>query len=209
MGDRRNDQEHGGSNDLMPSMLGRPLPSDLAEYAFTDPSLARGNAEAKHSYDDARARRLLVKTLALLRKALGMSQTELAQRMNTSQSAISEIEKGIKDPRLSTLQRMARSLNAELQVGVSAGSWFLWLWDHRDIAYGSSVHPTRVEEGFEDLWITMLNDRDDRGTRLSVSSEESNMKPLMSRDPRDDNYLTGTDLLDMSISRSTMLQEKT
>jgi ribosome-binding protein aMBF1 (putative translation factor) len=49
------------------------------------------------------------------RLALGLSQTEVAARMGTSQSAVARLERGDADVRLSTLQRYAAAL--ERRVG--------------------------------------------------------------------------------------------
>ena len=56
------------------------------------------------SVDDAYRRRVMGRALADLRRALGLSQTEVASRMGTSQPAVSRLENG-GDVRLSTLTR--------------------------------------------------------------------------------------------------------
>lgn len=60
-----------------------------------------------------RARRLL-KSLGERRQRLGISQTLVAARMGTSQSALARIESGEVDPRLSTVERYANALGEEL-----------------------------------------------------------------------------------------------
>lgn len=50
------------------------------------------------------------------REASGLSQTEVAARMGTSQSAIARLEAGTSDVRLSTLLRYARAIGHELDV---------------------------------------------------------------------------------------------
>lgn len=47
---------------------------------------------------------------------LGISQSELARRMNTSQSAISELETEPKDIRLYTLAKWAEALDVSLEI---------------------------------------------------------------------------------------------
>lgn len=54
--------------------------------------------------------RALAQTLVALRLELGLSQTEVAARMGTSQSAIARLESGTADVRLSTLERYAAVL---------------------------------------------------------------------------------------------------
>jgi len=52
------------------------------------------------------------------RRAAGLSQTEIAARMHTSQSAVARLEAGRGDVRLSTLRRYADALGHQLQFGV-------------------------------------------------------------------------------------------
>ena len=52
----------------------------------------------------------LIEQLASLRRARGLSQTEVAARMGTSQSALARLESGRADIRMSTLQRYADAL---------------------------------------------------------------------------------------------------
>ena len=52
--------------------------------------------------------------LAKKRRELGLSQTEVAARMGTSQSAVARLERGDADVRLSTLQRYAEALDRQV-----------------------------------------------------------------------------------------------
>lgn len=70
--------------------------------------------------DMARRRRELAASLAARRQELGLSQTEVAARMGTSQSAVARLESGDVDVRLSTLERYAVALGADLDVRLSA-----------------------------------------------------------------------------------------
>ncbi|MHB8505706.1 MAG: helix-turn-helix domain-containing protein [Acidimicrobiales bacterium] len=58
----------------------------------------------------ARRRRSLTEALVARRGELGLSQTEVAARMGTSQSAVARLESGTADLRLSTLERYAAAL---------------------------------------------------------------------------------------------------
>ena len=58
----------------------------------------------------AEGRRQLVDELVGRRRARGLSQTEVAARMGTSQSAVARLESGDLDARLSTLERYAAAL---------------------------------------------------------------------------------------------------
>jgi transcriptional regulator with XRE-family HTH domain len=62
-------------------------------------------------FQEIAARRAeLAAELVSRRLSLGLSQTEVAARMGTSQSAVARIESGAKDVRLSTLERYAGAL---------------------------------------------------------------------------------------------------
>jgi DNA-binding XRE family transcriptional regulator len=59
-------------------------------------------------------RRGLLAELAGQRQAAGMSQTEIAARMGTSQSAVARLEAGEGDVRASTLERYAAAIGTEI-----------------------------------------------------------------------------------------------
>jgi DNA-binding Xre family transcriptional regulator len=60
-------------------------------------------------------RRRLVADLAADRRALGLTQTEVAERMGTSQSAVARLEAQAGDVRLSTLERYAAALGRQVR----------------------------------------------------------------------------------------------
>jgi ribosome-binding protein aMBF1 (putative translation factor) len=59
-------------------------------------------------------RNRLLADLAARRQASGLSQTEIAARMGTSQSAVARLEAGASDARLSTLERYAAAVGSRL-----------------------------------------------------------------------------------------------
>jgi transcriptional regulator with XRE-family HTH domain len=61
----------------------------------------------------------LVDRLVDERLARGLSQTEVAARMGTSQSAVARLERGDADVRLSTLQRYAAALDQRVGFGLA------------------------------------------------------------------------------------------
>jgi predicted transcriptional regulator len=63
----------------------------------------------------AARRRALAGALTEERVSLGLSQTEVAARMGTSQSAVARLESGDADVRLSTLERYADALGQKLE----------------------------------------------------------------------------------------------
>jgi transcriptional regulator with XRE-family HTH domain len=56
----------------------------------------------------------VVDRLSGIRRERGLSQTEVAARMGTSQSAVARLEAGESDARMSTLSRYAAALGTEL-----------------------------------------------------------------------------------------------
>ena len=62
----------------------------------------------------AARRRALVASLVERRRDLGLSQTDVAARMGTSQSAVARLESGGADVRLTTLERYAAAVDREL-----------------------------------------------------------------------------------------------
>jgi ribosome-binding protein aMBF1 (putative translation factor) len=62
----------------------------------------------------AEERGRLVRELAGRRQATGLSQTEVAARMGTSQSAVARLESGIGDVRASTLERYAAAVGGQI-----------------------------------------------------------------------------------------------
>lgn len=62
----------------------------------------------------------LRKYLADVRKRRGLSQAEVARRMGTSQSAVSELENEATNPTVGTLAAWATALDVELTFQVAA-----------------------------------------------------------------------------------------
>jgi len=62
----------------------------------------------------AQERGRLVRELAERRQAAGLSQTEVAARMGTSQSAVARLESGTVDVRASTLERYAAAVGGQI-----------------------------------------------------------------------------------------------
>ena len=67
---------------------------------------------------DRRAR--VIDDLVRARRRQGLSQTDVATRMGTSQSAVARLEAGDADVRLSTLERYAAAVGRELDLRLRA-----------------------------------------------------------------------------------------
>ncbi len=72
------------------------------------------NAEFPEMVEAALRARRLLRSLAERRRELGLSQTAVAARMRTSQSALARLEGGEADPRISTVERYALAMGEEL-----------------------------------------------------------------------------------------------
>lgn len=61
----------------------------------------------------------LVAMLAAYRQATGLGQRDLAAAMGTSQSAVSDLERGLTSPELETIHRYAGALGVRVTWGLS------------------------------------------------------------------------------------------
>jgi DNA-binding XRE family transcriptional regulator len=119
---------------------------DIVDFdAFgADPELARAIQDAEH-------RSALRATLIAQRKAAGLKQKDVAVAMQTTQSAVSDFERGGTDPQLSTLQRYARAVGARVVVRAciespAKGPEGAWLANVATTGYQrvpATVHPIR------------------------------------------------------------------
>jgi ribosome-binding protein aMBF1 (putative translation factor) len=79
--------------------------------------------EDQEAYDRAYAEADLAGRLAelvyRLRTAAGLTQTEMARRMGTTQSAIARVESGGSTPTLDLLDRAGRAVGVEMTLTVS------------------------------------------------------------------------------------------
>jgi DNA-binding XRE family transcriptional regulator len=73
-------------------------------------------SRARQSRDEASVRLALVAELVAHRRAAGLSQGEVAERMGTSQPAVARLEAGQVDARMSTVQRYAAAVGAQVNI---------------------------------------------------------------------------------------------
>jgi len=76
----------------------------------------RLRARLAHADDDGWFFANIAEQVVDRRKALGLSQAELADLCGTTQSAIARLESGGRPPRIDTLLRLAVALDSELVV---------------------------------------------------------------------------------------------
>ena len=101
-----------------PSPAEKPEPAARADVSlpvmpgFREMAQRRSPDEQAARMADERGR--LVRELAGRRQAAGLSQTEIAARMGTSQSAVARLESGTADVRASTLERYAAAVGGQI-----------------------------------------------------------------------------------------------
>ncbi|MET7936058.1 helix-turn-helix transcriptional regulator [Streptomyces sp. NPDC005322] len=89
------------------------------------------DAQTSAAASDTDAVMMLVETLVRHRKACRITQKQVAQAMETTQSAVSDFERLGGDPRLSTIMRYARAVGMAVatkahvvdEPGLSTRSW--------------------------------------------------------------------------------------
>ena len=74
--------------------------------------------EVKEEYDALGPQYEIIRAEIESRKAAGMTQNELAERMGTAQANISRFESGNYNPTLAFLQKMAQRLGKTLKISM-------------------------------------------------------------------------------------------
>lgn len=85
---------------------------------FRDLGYDETSPEVKNARAAAETYEQVVETLVAARKENGMKQREVAKRMGTSQSAVSEFESAASDVRFSTLLRYAQAVSCEVNIEI-------------------------------------------------------------------------------------------
>jgi transcriptional regulator with XRE-family HTH domain len=79
----------------------------------------KANPDFPALVDAALNRRELLRTLAAERQAAGITQTELAAALGTSQAQVARLESGNADAKLSTISRLAAVLGKTIEFQVT------------------------------------------------------------------------------------------
>lgn len=77
------------------------------------------DAEVKKAYKKLSPEFELIQLIIEKRLKQGLTQAELAKKLNTKQSAISRLERGDYNPSLAFLNRLAKALNTKLDISLS------------------------------------------------------------------------------------------
>jgi DNA-binding XRE family transcriptional regulator len=101
----------GGESVMLVDETGRDIEISAGSLrAFFDEE-CRSRLEAK----DRDERKLVGARIRIVRESAGLSQEELSRRSGIAQESLSRIETGRRDPRLGTLQRLAKGLDLSLE----------------------------------------------------------------------------------------------
>lgn len=131
-------------------MSTRPNASPAAAFADEFGSFLEQSKEDpgfRASYEDAEELHRVLDSLVQLRKALRLSQTTVAERMGVRQPTVSGFETEASDPRLSTLQRYARAVDARIRLVVDMPADCDWVLQRYDGGQVMAEAKTTVHTG--------------------------------------------------------------
>lgn len=77
------------------------------------------NPEFRKAYDALEPKYALIRAMLDSRNKKGMTQSEIAKRAGTTQSAIARFESGRTNPTLEFASRLSRALGAKLEIRLS------------------------------------------------------------------------------------------
>lgn len=100
--------------------------------------------------EDAAAQSQLIQTLTRHREASGLRQREVASRMETTQSRVSSFERLGGDPRLSTVFRYARAVDARVRFVVTPT---VTGWEPVDLDVAPAPTASGSFQASADAWI--------------------------------------------------------
>lgn len=86
--------------------------TSLAEFK----KLALSNPQVKSAYEKLGPEFSIIRAIIEKRLKLGLTQSELAQKIGTKQSALSRLETGSSNPSLAFLKKVAAGLDSELII---------------------------------------------------------------------------------------------
>jgi predicted transcriptional regulator len=76
------------------------------------------NPEFKQEWNDLELRYTIIKQLIKLRNAYNLSQTQLANKIGTTQAVISRIENGTTNIGIDFLEKIARAFNKKVEFQI-------------------------------------------------------------------------------------------
>jgi transcriptional regulator with XRE-family HTH domain len=109
----------------------------------------RDDPQVVAAMEDAEAHMRLVETLVGIREGRKLKQKIVAERMGTTQSRVSNFERIGGDPRLSTILRYARAVDAKVRMSVSTAPRG---WSASTANVTASVAIPQADVHFEGAW---------------------------------------------------------
>ena len=82
----------------------------------THKKLLMKNPKFRRAYEESQVEYEIARAIIRARIEKGLTQKQLAEKLNTKQSVISRVESANTTPSLSFLKRLAQALNTSLQV---------------------------------------------------------------------------------------------
>jgi predicted transcriptional regulator len=76
------------------------------------------DAKTRAVYDDMAAEFAIARELIAARARAGLSQSEVAQRMGTTQSVVARLESGKRPPSMRTVERFAQAVGGHLVMRI-------------------------------------------------------------------------------------------
>lgn len=184
-----------------------PVPTEIKADAARLLQKQLADPEFRAAYEDTVARSRLVTFFGDLRKRNGLSQANLARMMRVSQSAISDFEKGVAEPRVAMLQRYARAFGMRLELQLWNGPFVLFnSWIRRFLPYDDVMAAVRVDDERASSWLRdfglpAISDAEGRGVgnsptgqtnptgRVEISKQQVEVSEISTRDePNQDPY---------------------
>lgn len=94
----------------------KPIPAEnLIERWKRDP-------QVKAEYDALAGEYAIVRELIAARARAGLSQSEVAERMGTTQSVVARLESGKRPPSMRTVERFARAVGGQVVLRIVAAA---------------------------------------------------------------------------------------
>jgi ribosome-binding protein aMBF1 (putative translation factor) len=90
--------------------------SDLKKYIE---NRKKTDASFREGFDEGYEQFKIGATIRRIRESAGLTQEELADKLNTKKTAVSRIENHAEDIKISTLERVASALGKKLKISIA------------------------------------------------------------------------------------------
>ena len=80
------------------------------------------DAKTRAAYDDLAGEFAIAREMIAARARAGLSQSEVAQRMGTTQSVVARLESGKRPPSMRTVERFAQAVGGHLVLRIEAAA---------------------------------------------------------------------------------------